>query len=139
MENVTREIITDLYPLYVSGDASPDTRKLVEAFLREEPEFALTLAQGAQDPLATCAPPSLPPNHELQTLARLKRRLSVHPWLLTFAMIWSGMAFGRIVSDTSFDVSPRNFIVTAVIAACFWVAFFISLFRGRRAILVRLR
>jgi RNA polymerase sigma-70 factor (ECF subfamily) len=107
--------------------------------LEKKEQHAQTLAQGGQDPLAACAPPSLPPDHELKTLARLKRRLSVHPWLLTFAMIWSGMAFGRIVSDTSFDVSPRNFIVTAVIAACFWIAFFVSLFRGRRSILVRLR
>ena len=31
--------------------------------------------------------------------------------------------FGRIISDTSWDVSPRNFIITAAIAMAFWIAF----------------
>ena len=38
--NVTREIVKDLLPLYVSGEASADTRTLVESFLREDPELA---------------------------------------------------------------------------------------------------
>ena len=55
------------------------------------------------------------------------------------AMIFSGFAFGRIVSDTSWDVSPVNFIVMATIAGAFWVAFFTrlvwvrkSVYRGKR-------
>jgi len=40
-------------------------------------------------------------------------------WLLQFALVFTCIAFGRIVSDTSFDVSPRNFFVTATVAACF--------------------
>ena len=47
--------------------------------------------------------------------------------MLFLAMLFSGFAFGRIVSDTSWDVSPRNFIITASIAAVFWVAFFARL------------
>ena len=45
-------------------------------------------------------------------------------------MILSGMAFGRIVSDTSFDVSPWPFIVTASIAAVFWIWFVVRLVRN---------
>lgn len=139
MENVTRDIISDLYPLYVSGDASPDTRSLIEAFMKEDPEFLRMLGETGQGSLAAYAPPSLPPNHELKTLAKIKRRLAGPMWLLQLAMVFSGLAFGRIISDTSFDVSPRKFIVTAAVAVCFWVAFFVKLFRGRRAVLVRLR
>ena len=43
--NVTRDVITDLWPVYASGEASPDTRALVEAFLQGDPEFA-RLIQG---------------------------------------------------------------------------------------------
>jgi hypothetical protein len=143
MENVTRDIIADLYPLYLSGDASPDSRRIVETFLNEDPEFALSLTEAgteaAQNRLAAHNPQSLPPDHELKTLDRVKRRLSGPLWLLQLAIMSTCLAFGRIVSDTSFDVSPRKFIVTAVIAFCFWVAFFVKLFRGRRAVLVRLR
>ena len=34
MENVTRDVIADLWPLYVSGEASADTRGLIEAFIQ---------------------------------------------------------------------------------------------------------
>jgi hypothetical protein len=139
VENITRDIIADLYPLYLSGDVSADTRRIVESFLRENPEFAQSLTEAGRDSLAAYAPPSLPPDHELKTLTRVKRRLWGPIGLLQLAIITSCFAFGRIVADTSFDVSPRNFILTAVIAVCFWVAFFVKLFRGRRAVLVRLR
>lgn len=137
MENVTRGIIADLYPLYVSGDASEDSRRLVETFLGQDAEFARTLKDDGRELLAVYPPP-LPPDHELKTLAKVKRHLSGPIWLLQLAIIASCFAFGRIVSDTSFDVSPRKFIVTAVIAICCWVGFFVKLLRGRRSLLVRL-
>ena len=68
--------------------------------------------------------PRLPPDREAQALRRTKRLLHGWDWLLFMAMIFSGFAFGRIVSDTSWDVSPVNFIITATIAGAFWVAFF---------------
>ena len=37
---VTRDVIYDLLPAYFAGDASPDTRALVDEFLRDDPEFA---------------------------------------------------------------------------------------------------
>ena len=51
-------------------------------------------------------------------------------------MLFSALAFGRIVSDTSWSVSPRNFIVMASIAGVFWIAFFVSLIRMRARILI---
>jgi hypothetical protein len=38
--NVTREVITDLLPLYFSGEASADTVALVDEFFRQDQEFA---------------------------------------------------------------------------------------------------
>jgi hypothetical protein len=60
--------------------------------------------------------PRLPLDREAQALRRTKRLLHGWDWLLFMAMIFSGFAFGRIVSDTSRDVSPVNFIVVATIA-----------------------
>jgi hypothetical protein len=138
MTNVTREVISDLWPLYLSGDASADTRRLVEDFLAGDPGLEKSL-RAASDPLEAFPPPSLPPDHQLKTLARVKRRLWGYPILLQLAILFSCFAFGRIVSDTSWDVSPRNFIITAAIAVAFWIAFFVTLFRARRAFLVRPR
>lgn len=122
--NVTRDVITDLWPAYESGEASADTRALVEEFLQQDPEFARVLRQSAgEDPLKSAVPP-LSPDHEAKTLSRTKKALQGYNWLLFMAMLWSCFAFGRIVSDTSWDVSPRNFIITAAIAVVFWIAFF---------------
>jgi hypothetical protein len=116
---VTRDVIADLWPLYVAGEASPDTRVLIEAFLRTDREFEQKLTEVARERL---------PN------------LLVGPRpLLQLALVFSCLAFGRLVSDTSFDVSPRTFIATAVVAACFWVAFLVRLFKGRREVVVRVR
>ena len=38
--NVTREIILDLLPVYLSGEASPATRSLVEEYMKRDPELA---------------------------------------------------------------------------------------------------
>jgi hypothetical protein len=138
MENVTRDIIADLWPLFVSGEASPDTRALIEAFEREDPEFARMLQESTAS-IPRHETPSLPPDHELKTLARIRRRLAGPIWLLQLALVFTCLAFGRIVSDTSFDVSPRRFIATAAVAACFWIAFLVRLFKGRGEVLLRIR
>jgi hypothetical protein len=130
---ITRSVILDLWPVYASGDASDDTRALVDAFLRDDPQFAEQLTRDARIP---DAPPALPLDTEAEAFVRLRRRLRGYPVLLNLAVLFSCFAFGRIVADTSWDVSPRNFIVTALIAVAFWTAFLVSLWRMRARILV---
>jgi len=117
----------------MSGEASAETRALVEDYLRGDPEFARQLRD---DPLAGVPSPPLPPEVETNAFARARRRLRGFPWLLQLAIMFSAFAFGRIVSDTSWDVSPRNFIIMAGIAVCFWIAFFVTLWRMRARIMI---
>lgn len=131
--SITRPVVLDLWPVYVSGEASAETRALVDDYLRGDPEFARQLRE---NPLGAVAPPPLPPDLEASAFARARKRLRGFPWLLQLAIMFSAFAFGRIVSDTSWDVSPRNFIVMAGIAACFWVAFFVTLWRMRARIMI---
>ncbi len=132
--NVTREVISDLWPVYASGEAGADTRALVEEFLLQDPEFAELLQGRGEEGLLRLAVPRLPPDREAQALRRTKRLLHGKDWLLSLALIFSGLAFGRIVSDTSWDVSPVTFIVMATIAAAFWVAFFTRLVWVRKSV-----
>ena len=131
--SITRPVILDLWPAYVSGEASAETRALVEDYLRGDPEFARQLRN---DPLAGVPPPPLPPEVETNAFARARRRMHGFPWLLNLAIMFSCFAFGRIVSDTSWDVSPRTFIIMAGIAVCFWIAFFVTLWRMRARIMI---
>jgi len=134
--DVNRHVISDLWPIYASGEASAETRALVDAFLAADPAFRRTLQESSGVTLGVSSAPALAPDHELETLARTRRRLWGYLGFLWLAMLFSMMAFGRIVSDTSWDVSPRNFIAVASIAGVFWIAFVVSLIRMRARILV---
>ncbi|MGH9730621.1 MAG: hypothetical protein ACRD4A_02895 [Candidatus Acidiferrales bacterium] len=50
--NVTREVVTDLLPVYFSGEASGDTKTLVEDYFRGDPDFE-RIARNAATPLET--------------------------------------------------------------------------------------
>jgi hypothetical protein len=39
--DISRNIIIDLLPLYVEGEASQDTKELIEKYLEKDPELAL--------------------------------------------------------------------------------------------------
>ncbi len=127
---ITRDVVTDLWPLYISSEASADTRALVDEFLRQDPEFArlIRAIKTAEilEPVSMTVAPDLEMKAFVKTRKALFHRL---PGFLFFAMLFSCMAFGRIVSDTSWDVSPRNFAITAAIAGVFWIAFLVQLVR----------
>ena len=131
---ITRPVIIDLWAVYASGEASVETRALIEEFLHGDPELAQQLRR---EPVLPAVTASLAPDHEARALASTRRRLRGLPGLLFFAMMLSMMAFGRIIADTSWDVSPRNFVVVASMAAAGWTAYFVSLWRIRARILIK--
>ena len=48
--NVTRDVMTDLLPVYFSGEASEDTKRLMEEYFRVNPDFE-RIARKAVTPL----------------------------------------------------------------------------------------
>ena len=97
--NVTRDVILDLLPVYLSGEASPATRVLVEEYLKQDPELAARVrAQGRAGFTSTA--PSLPPELELRVLARTRRLLKWQKWV--FALAWTLTALS-LTSAISFD------------------------------------
>jgi len=48
--NVTRDVMTDLLPVYFSDEASEDTRRLMEEYFRQDPDFE-RIARRAAMPL----------------------------------------------------------------------------------------
>jgi hypothetical protein len=82
---VTRDVINDLWPFYGSGEASTDSRALVEAFLREDPVFAETLNESAK--LGTVVPVlRLSPDAERRLLEDARHRAELK-LLVTGAVI----------------------------------------------------
>jgi len=73
---ITREVIVDLLPVYVSGDASLATRTLVEEFLSQDPKLMEEVRRLRSDnPLAFPAV-SVPPELAMRSLRRTKTLLA---------------------------------------------------------------
>ena len=68
-----REVIIDLLPAYFSGEASAATRRLVEDFFREDPDFEKS-ARSAAGPLESlkAAPAGVDPEKEKLALERAR-------------------------------------------------------------------
>jgi hypothetical protein len=75
---VTREVVSDLWPLYRAGEASNDTRSLVDSFLAVDVSFASVLRESESLPRAMPAL-RLSPDAERRLLdaARDKARLKL--------------------------------------------------------------
>ncbi len=92
--NVTREVVTDLLPLYESGDASPDTRALVDQFLKSDPEFAQlvqALRTRPEPSAAASAGPCL--DVEREAVARTRKALRRKSWTLALAIFFTVIPF----------------------------------------------
>jgi anti-sigma factor RsiW len=86
---VTRDVILDLLPAYLAGDAHPATRALVDEFLTGDADLAREVAEqrkGLLEPIAGAPPMDV----ELRSLGRTRRRLSLQRWL--FALGWFFLA-----------------------------------------------
>lgn len=132
MLKVTRDVVADLWPIYESGEATADTRALVDAFLASDPEFAGTLRTTANVHTPSV---DLEPEAKLAALKRTRDLVRGNAWLRglrLFALVMTLFAFGRIISDTSWDVSPRSFIIDAVAAVMSWTIYIALLNRYRR-------
>lgn len=85
--SITRSVVIDLLPVYFSGEASDDTRRLVEDFFREDPDFE-RVARRAATPLETLkAASSVAPEAEME-----KRNLEHIGWELRSRRVWLVMA-----------------------------------------------
>ena len=83
--NISRDVVKDLIPVYLSGDASADTRTLVESYLKTDPELAadVTAARGPSLGL----PATRPPTAEKQTLDATRQLLKSRTSTLVVATI----------------------------------------------------
>jgi anti-sigma factor RsiW len=130
--NVTRDVVSDLWPLYASGEATADTRALVEAFLAADPDFARTLRRVVELPSADS--PSLP-DAEAAALRRTRDLVRGSSWMRgvrLMAVAFTALAFSRILSDTTFTRSPVPFIGNVVCAVITWTVYVLWLKHARR-------
>jgi hypothetical protein len=131
---VTRDVVSDLWPLYEAGEASADTRALVDAFLAEEPAFADTLKRGLSLP-ATEVPMAMSQSIETAALARTRDLVHGRGWLRgvkLFALVMTAFALTRLLQEVSWTGSPARFVAEAAMAAIAWSVYTAVLMHQRR-------
>ena len=140
---ITRDIVTDLLPVYFSGEASQDTRDLVDGFFKEDPEFA-HMVQSGQDSVLPTEQINLPKESEMQTLKATRILLRKRSLFMAFAIFFTCLAFAftfdrnglhwvwtespisaiiNLVLGSSTDASITG-VVNLAIGAYFWVRYF---------------
>ena len=123
-------VIQDLLPLYLAGEASPATRRLVEEHLAADPELA-RLAHDAVDPeLSRLAPASAPaaPTAGKAALDATRRLLRRRSWLMGCAIFTTALPFSLHGNEHGIQFfllrdAPATAAVSFAIAALLWVAF----------------
>lgn len=123
---ITRDVITDLLPVYLSGEASEDTRALVEEFFHQDPAFAELVR--AQPPLDIPYPASSSPG-EKETLQRVKSTLRLRSILFGLALFCTlspfTMAFGSDEGVRWWMIrdSPQMALAFGLVAVIAWGAY----------------
>ena len=137
---VTRDVVMDLLPLYLAGEASADTRALVEEFLEGDAELRRRVREGGLDSLVPeSAAESLPPDVELRSLQRTRSLLRwqrlTYAWALTLSLLSLSTVISR--KDGQLDVHlllvdhPAILGGGLTLAASLWAAYFLLRRRTR--------
>lgn len=139
---ITENVVIDLLPVYLSGEASPDTKALIEEFLRQDPEFANLVEKqkgefGREQELLQ--PPGAPSaDHELRTLARTRALMERQKWSMAVALMLTAFPFSFVFSGghLTFVVvrdQPLLAVASWLGAAVLWIQYFITRRRVRAA------
>lgn len=134
--NITRDLITDLLPIYFSGEASADTRALVEEYFRENPEFE-RIAKLAATPLEALRPVGRSAEEreiEKRALQRTRKEVRDRNVWRAFAIAWMLVPFTIVVINghvawLMIRDNPLQAGIFFVCSALCWIAYYV---KGRK-------
>lgn len=129
--NVTRQVVTDLLPIYLAGEASGDTKALIEEYFRQDPDFE-RIARSEAAPLETlraAAPIAASPERKKRDLESIFLGLRRRKWLfgvglfLTLSPLSFAFTQGHTVS-LGFRSGPWHAAFDWSLAAVLWFLYF---------------
>ena len=132
--NITKDIIADLFPLYLEKECSPDTRALVEEYFQRNPQDAHELRRIANTSLPGDAPPAkdLDETRSLREARRVVRRRS---WVLGFAIFFSLVPFSVLhTGERTYWLlreAPGTALIYGALALACWIAWTVMRHRSR--------
>ena len=127
---ITKAIIEDLLPLYAAGEASEDTRRLVDAFLAGDEELRQRVKNTLQFQLPAAAPPDGLETQALNETRQLIARRS-HLLVAAFAISYSSFSFAFSDGQVRFLLF-RDWPPVALLLSTFGLACWFLLVHGGR-------
>jgi anti-sigma factor RsiW len=127
---VTRDVINDLLPLYLEGEASADTKALVDDYLQRDEELARTVRAAREERSPVMSAPAIAtpsPDLERRALERTRSVLRRQAWTLALAIFLTALPFtvGQFSGGRTFfmmrDVPGSAWLL--VPAAALWVRY----------------
>lgn len=126
---ITKDIITDLLPAYLSGDCSTDTKRLVEEYLRTDAALSAEVQRMRTAPLPAMGAPDSDRSDELRTLKRTKTLLNWRSALMAFGFFFTLAPFSVLhINNTTywfFIEAPRAAAVYGIIGLISWIGYFL--------------
>lgn len=90
---ITKDVILDLLPLYLSDEVSEDTRNLIEVYLESDEELSALVKQSAAMELPGDIPVSLTDEDKMKTFKKTR-------WLLFLTIVILSIIIALIMGAT---------------------------------------
>jgi hypothetical protein len=122
-EKIPQHVILDLLPLYLADEVSDETRKLIEEYLREDPQLA-NLARQAKHATLQEIPAPINKETEMEALKKVRKLMVQHNIFLGLAVILTlmvGISYIFLWDEPRGAIAP---FVFGGMASLFWIAFF---------------
>ena len=132
---ISRDVIEDLLPAYLAGEASADTRALVESYLEKDVELARRVRAGAGELLPDDLPTQFTKEAEMQSMEKAKKLTNLKAWAMGAALFFTLSLFSFVFSTSESKLfadegfhwlvasSPMALAVYGTLAAVSWLAY----------------
>ncbi len=126
---ITDAVVRDLHVLVETGDASDDTRTLVEAWLAEHPQLATELrANGTAATIRFAADEAPAADGDLAALARVKHLLAMRTWSMALGFFFCALPLSFLWDSQGIhflfaNASPLFSLGTIVVGLVCWGVF----------------
>jgi hypothetical protein len=120
-EKIPQHVILDLLPLYFADEVSEETRDLIEAYLKTDPQLARLAEQAKQAPALQEIPAPLNKETEMKAYKKGRKLMIEHLVFLAAAVASSIMI---VPGYKEYRDYPVALYLMGAVTIIFWLAFF---------------
>jgi len=125
--NIPKHLVIDLLPLYLADEVSDETRRLIEEYLKTDPQLAILAEQAKIGPSLQEIPAPINKESEMEALKKVKKMMFQvqHNVFLALAVILTCMVGVSYIFLWDEPRGPQAPFAFGGLALIFWIAFFI--------------